>query len=233
MTSIPELGPELSQAQLDLCSQLPLKPDPVTLTGERVRLLPFDLERDVAALHAISNGQPIALGDRRYPAYDPEQLIWRFMYAGPFSDLDAFRDYMKAQADAADGLCLRVEGVATGQPVGVVNYMTNVPAHLKIELGSIWYSPIAQRTGANTEATLLMLEHAFALGYRRVEWKCNALNLRSRQAALRMGFQFEGIQEAHYIAKGRNRDTAWFRILDREWPVVQQQLQALLTTTTR
>ncbi|MDQ3780729.1 MAG: GNAT family N-acetyltransferase [Chloroflexota bacterium] len=233
MTTIPELGAELPQTQLDLRSQLPLKPDPVTLTGERVRLVPLDLERDAAPLYALSNGQPIAIGERHYPAYDPELLIWRFMYAGPFAGLDAFRDYMKAQVDAADGLCLRVEEVATGQPVGVVNYMTNVPAHLKIELGSIWYSPIAQRTGANTEATLQMLAHAFDLGYRRVEWKCNALNLRSRQAALRMGFQFEAIQEAHYIAKGRNRDTAWFRILDREWPEVRQQLQTLLTTTTR
>jgi RimJ/RimL family protein N-acetyltransferase len=106
--------------------------------------------------------------------------------------------------------------------------MTNFPQHLKVELGSIWYSPVAQRTSANTEATYLMLKHAFAIGYRRLEWKCNALNERSRKAALRMGFRFEGIQESHYIIKGRNRDTAWYRILDSEWPEVETHLESLL-----
>jgi RimJ/RimL family protein N-acetyltransferase len=110
----------------------------------------------------------------------------------------------------------------------MTNFMSNSPEHLKIELGGIWYSPIVQRTAANTEATYLMLNHAFGLGYRRVEWKCNALNERSRRAALRMGFQFEGIQESHMIMKGRNRDTAWFRILVHEWSAVEAHLRALL-----
>jgi len=104
----------------------------------------------------------------------------------------------------------------------------NFPNHLKVELGNIWYSPLVQRTKANLEATYLLLQHAFNLGYRRVEWKCDALNLRSRKAALRMGFKFEGIQESHFIIKGRNRDTAWFRILDSEWPEVEKLLLALL-----
>jgi RimJ/RimL family protein N-acetyltransferase len=104
----------------------------------------------------------------------------------------------------------------------------NFPEHLKIELGGIWYSPVAQGTGANTEAAYLMLGHAFGLGYRRVEWKCDALNERSRRAAERLGFTFEGIQDAHYIVKGRNRDTAWFRMLDGEWPRVRQRLRELL-----
>jgi RimJ/RimL family protein N-acetyltransferase len=118
--------------------------------------------------------------------------------------------------------------VESGHPVGVANYMNNVPAHLKVELGSIWYSPIVQRTHANTEATYLMLKHAFELGYRRLEWKCDSMNQRSRRAALRMGFTFEGIQEYHFIIKGRNRDTAWFRILDKEWTDVKQHLENLL-----
>ncbi len=84
--------------------------------------------------------------------------------------------------------------------------------------------------GANPEATFLLLEHAFGLGYRRLEWKCNALNERSRRSALRMGFAFEGIQQAHYIVKGRNRDTAWFRILDHEWPAVRAHLAGLLSS---
>ena len=106
--------------------------------------------------------------------------------------------------------------------------MNNLPAHLKIELGGIWYSPIAQKTAANTEVTYLMLKHCFKLGYRRVEWKCHSLNERSRKAALRMGFKFEGIQESHMIVKNCNRDTAWYRILDHEWPVVKQNLEDIL-----
>ena len=106
--------------------------------------------------------------------------------------------------------------------------MNNSPADLKVELGGIWYSPLVQRTAANTEATYLLLEHAFALGYRRVEWKCDTLNERSRRAALRMGFTFEGVQEYHYIVKGRNRDTAWFSILDHEWPALRANFETWL-----
>jgi RimJ/RimL family protein N-acetyltransferase len=107
--------------------------------------------------------------------------------------------------------------------------MSNFPEHLKIELGNIWYTPLVQGTGANHEATYLMLRHAFGLGYRRVEWKCDALNARSRHTAERMGFTFEGIQQAHFIVKDRNRDTAWFRILDHEWPAVEARLRAMMS----
>jgi RimJ/RimL family protein N-acetyltransferase len=207
---------------------LPLKPAAITLEGEYVTLLPYDEARHAAALYAMCNGQPITLGGRAVDAYDADALIWRWMAAGPFETLDAFRAYMQGQVNAANGLPYTVIDKATQQPIGVANYMNNDPAHLKIELGSIWYSPIAQRTPANTEATYLMLKHAFALGYRRVEWKCNALNERSRRAALRMGFTFEGIQEAHMIIKGRSRDTAWFRILDHEWEQVETGLRGLL-----
>ena len=138
------------------------------------------------------------------------------------------RASLASQAAAPDGTPLTVLDRPTGRPVGVVNLMSNDPANLKIELGGIWYSPIVQRTGANAEATWLMLRHAFGLGYRRVEWKCDSLNARSRRAALRMGFRFEGIQEQHRITKGRNRDTAWFRIVAEEWPTVDARLRALV-----
>lgn len=209
-------------------TRLPRKPDPVTLTGKRVRLAPLDLERDVAGLFQVSNGSAVTLGDRQCGAYDPELLIWRYMTGGPFADSAGLAEYLRAQVQAVDGLCLTAFDLPTGRPIGVANYMNTMPAHLKVELGSIWYSPIAQRSLANTEATFLMLEHAFALGYRRVEWKCDALNARSRRAALRIGFQFEGIQEQHFIIKGRNRDTAWFRILDHEWPRVGARLRETL-----
>ncbi len=118
--------------------------------------------------------------------------------------------------------------IASGRAVGFTAYTSNMPEHLKIELGHIWYSPVVQRTNANLESTYLMLRHAFGLGYRRVEWKCDALNERSRRSALRMGFRFEGVQEAHFVIKGRNRDTAWFRMLAPEWPGVQARLEAML-----
>lgn len=227
MTKHP-LPPPLPDDMLARRKTLPLKPASVTLTGLKVRLEPLDLDRDLAPLFAVSNGQPIILGDRSIDAYDPDEQIWRFMLAGPFPTSLDMAAYFRTQLDAPNALPFTVFDQATGQQIGVANYMSNVPEHLKIELGSIWYSPVAQRTGANTEATYLMLRHAFDLGYRRLEWKCNVLNEPSRQSALKMGFRFEGIQEAHFIMKNRNRDTAWFRILDHEWPDVKAQLEQRL-----
>jgi RimJ/RimL family protein N-acetyltransferase len=209
--------------------RLPLKPEPVTLTGAGVQLRPLDLTRDVSTLYAFSNGQPARLGKREIETYDAEALIWRFMGGGPFADENGLAAWLRTQIEAPNVLCLAVVDRASNRPIGAATFMSNEPAHLKIELGSIWYSPLAQRTGANTEATYLMLRHAFELGYRRVEWKCDARNERSRRAALRMGFKFEGIQEAHYIVKGRNRDTAWFRMLEPEWPAARLHLERLLT----
>ncbi len=224
------LGAPLPADVLARRGQLLRKPAPVTLTGSLVRLAPLDLDRDVAALHTITNGQPAALGSRSVAVYDADSLVWRYLFAGPFAQAADLATWLRELVEASNGLCLCVFDLATGRPVGVTNFMNNVPEHLKVELGGIWYSPLAQRTGANTEATYLMLRHAFGLGYRRVEWKCDALNARSRHAALRMGFRFEGIQDAHYIIKGRNRDTAWFRILDHEWPAVRVHLETLLST---
>jgi RimJ/RimL family protein N-acetyltransferase len=224
-----ELEPPLPPEVLARRDQLPRKPTGLTLTGQRIHLEPLDLDRDVAALHRISNGEAITVGNRSHPAYDADAVIWRFMADGPFASVEALRAHLQAQVEAPNGLPFTVFDRTTAHPIGVINYMNNDPAALKIELGSIWYSPIAQRTGANTEATYLLLRHAFALGYRRLEWKCNARNERSRQSALRMGFQFEGVQDQHMIIKGRSRDTAWFRILAHEWPSVQTHLEALLS----
>jgi RimJ/RimL family protein N-acetyltransferase len=113
--------------------------------------------------------------------------------------------------------------------VGVVSFMNIDPPMRRLELGNIWYVPAAQRTRANTEAAFLMLREAFdALGYRRVEWKCDALNRRSREAALRLGFAFEGVFHQHMIVKGRNRDTAWYAMLDRDWPRVRANMNRWL-----
>ncbi len=226
--SIPPLPLNLPEEVLARRTDLPLKPAPVTLTGQTVRLEPLVIERDVLALFEVSHGRAITLGQRSVGPYDAEALIWRYMSGGPYPSAQAMAAGLRAQVEAVNGLCLTVVDQMSGQPVGVTNLMSNSPEHLKIELGGIWYSPIVQRTPANTEATYLMLTHCFNLGYRRVEWKCHSANARSRQAALRLGFKFEGIQESHMIIKERSRDTAWFRLLDTEWPAVKQRLEALL-----
>jgi RimJ/RimL family protein N-acetyltransferase len=227
MTHFP-LGGALSEAQLRLASTLPAKPSPVVLEGRYVRLTPFDRARDCEALHAISNGSPVSIGERSVDAYDADELIWRYLFKGPFETAQALGEFLADIAATANFRAFSVFDFATGQAVGFAAYTNNAPEHLKIELGHIWYSPVVQRTNANLEATYLMLRHAFELGYRRVEWKCDALNERSRRSALRMGFTFEGIQEAHFIIKGRNRDTAWFRMVHGEWPAVRRQLEGML-----
>ena len=206
---------------------LPLKPAAATLTGRFVRLEPLEA-RHAAALYACSNGSAIEIAGAALPAYDADALVWRYLFDGPFAGFAAFEQYIAASMAGSDRLALCVIEQASGAPVGIVNLMSNVPAFLRIELGGIWYSPIVQRTQANLESTYLMLSHCFALGYRRVEWKCDSRNERSRRAALRMGFTFEGVQAYHMIVKGQSRDTAWFRMLDHEWPAVRERLELML-----
>lgn len=227
MTDFP-VNPPLPNDVLAKRNTLPLKPDAVVLTGNRIRLQPLELEKDVSPLFARSNGQPASIGDYAIDAYDPDMFVWRYLSDGPFADESALYDWLKIQVDAPDRLALAVYDIASNSPVGATNLMSNSPASLSIELGNIWYSPLVQKRGVNTESTYLMLKHVFELGYRRVIWKCDALNHRSRQSALRFGFQFEGIHDYHMIIKGRNRDTAWFRILDKEWDSVREALAARL-----
>jgi RimJ/RimL family protein N-acetyltransferase len=220
-------APRLAPAVLARRAALPARPAPVTLIGRRVRLAPLDLDRDLEALHAASDGRADRLGDRSIEPYDPDAAIWRFMSGGPFPDATALAAWLARQIAAPTTLAMCVRDAASDRPIGVATFMA-ASEHLKIELGNIWYGPVAQGTAANREATGLMLAHAFALGYRRVEWKCDALNLRSRRAAERIGFRFEGIQAHHMIVKERSRDTAWFRILADEWPVIRARLEAAL-----
>lgn len=214
---------------LERRTQLPEKPSPVILSGKYIRLEPLVVERDAQRLFEMSNGSALELGDRSMNSYNADELVWRYMFDGPFNNVEELAGSLQSQVNASNGCCMCVFDVSSGTQIGIANFMNNIPSHLKIELGGIWYSPIVQKSPANTEAIYLMLKHCFELGYRRVEWKCHSLNERSRQVAIRMGFKFEGIQENHMIAKNCNRDTAWFRILDNEWPKVKQNLEQLLT----
>ncbi|MCS6826430.1 MAG: GNAT family N-acetyltransferase [Caldilinea sp.] len=217
----------LPEEMLARRNSLPLKPAAVTLVGRFVRLEPLSRSH-APTLYRHSNGSSIELAGRSFPAYDPDELIWRYLFVGPFADLASFERYIDELICGADRLALCVIDQASDQPVGVVNLMSNAPMHLRIELGGIWFSPVVQRTQANLESAHLMLSHCFALGYRRVEWKCDSRNERSQRAALRIGFTFEGIQEHHMIVKGQSRDTAWFRMLEHEWPTAKARLEAML-----
>lgn len=147
---------------------------------------------------------------------------------GPFPDAAAMHAWLDDCAASSDP-AFRAVVDARGVPCGMVSYLNIVPEHRRLELGHIWYMPRMQRTRANTEAMYLMLCESFErLGCRRVEWKCNALNTRSRNAALRLGLRFEGIFRHHMIIKGHNRDTAWFALVDSDWPAVKANMERWL-----
>ena len=220
------VGPRLTEQQLLNARTLPVKPGPVELIGRRVRLTPTDPPRDAPPLHAVSNGSPVTLGSRSIEAYDAASLVWRYLRYGPFADVAEFEQYLGTMCSPADQRSLTLVARETEHPVGIITLMANQPAHLKLEIGNIWVAPVMQGSGIILEACSLLIGYCFNLGYRRIEWKCDALNARSRRTALKLGFTFEGIQEYHYIVKGRNRDTAWFRILDHEWPSIRARLAA-------
>jgi len=215
MDEIPELGPALDPDILARRRTLPYKPDGVVLTGDTVQLRPY-APTDGDELHAISNGEPIMRLGRSASTYDAEELIWRFMPAGPFATSSHLAQYHDYLASLEDSLVFTVVDIASGELVGSTSYLANEPLHLKIEIGNVWYTAAIQGSGINAEATMLLVDHAFGLGYQRVEWKCHAANHRSRRAAEKVGFKFEGIQDAHYIHKRRRRDTAWYRLLASE-----------------
>lgn len=227
-TSFP-VGPEVNPDQLARIPSLPLKPASVELVGPRVRLIPTEAARDATGLFAMSNGEPIQLGGRSIGAYDTATLVWRYLRYGPFTNAAECEAYLADMASAKDILTMTLIENESNQPIGTLSFMSNVPSFLKIEIGHIWISPVMQGSGVIYEAAYLMLRHCFDLGYRRLEWKCDSLNERSRRTALSIGFLFEGIQEYHMIAHGRNRDTAWYRILDHEWPQVRTNLEKRLS----
>jgi RimJ/RimL family protein N-acetyltransferase len=184
-------------------------------TGQYVELHPVEPEADVTELYKNSHD---------------DDRIWTYMGYGPFQEPGAMLAWLTTCQASTDPLFLTVTAKDLGERVGVVSFLNIVPSMRTVELGHIWYSPLVQRTRVNTEVIYLMLVEAFdVLNYRRVEWKCDSLNARSRTAALRLGFSFEGIFKQHMIIKGRNRDTAWFALLDRDWPVVKRNMETWLS----
>ena len=223
-----EVGAQLPDELLERAKRLPIKPAPVELSGPHVRLVPLDPERDAPALYAMSNGRPVHLGHHSIGAYDAELLIWRYLRYGPFADVAGCAAYLVDLCSGPDIRPMTVIEQASDQPIGTISLMANSPINLKIELGHIWISPVMQGSGLIYEACYLLLRHCFELGYRRLEWKCDAFNERSRRTALNLGYRYEGTQEQHMIVRGRNRDTAWFRMLDHEWAHVREHLEQRL-----
>ncbi len=202
----PEGGaPEAGPPQTGLSERMPLGWEPpAALDGSHTRLERLGPEH-VEALHAAN------------PA---EAEHWRWMAYGPFPDPAVYALWATGAAASDDPAYYAIRG--PGGWAGVASFMRIDRAHGVIEIGNIALSPTLQRTVAATEAIHLMLDHAFAAGFRRVEWKCNARNAPSRRAAARYGFTFEGVFRQHMIVKGENRDTAWFSMLDGEWPRLRQ-----------
>lgn len=192
------------------------RPQRIEHEGRFARLEPLDPARHGDDLWALA-------GD---PAADS---TWEYLGYGPWQDRKQYDAALVSWAARDDPLFLAIRDRATDRAVGVGTLMRITPEARSIEVGHLWFSPAMQRTPIATEAIFLMLKHAFDdLGYRRMEWKCNALNAPSRRAARRFGFTFEGIFYQHMFSKGRNRDTAWYSILDGEWPAIRSAFEAWL-----
>jgi RimJ/RimL family protein N-acetyltransferase len=179
------------------------------MEGRFCCVAPLNPELHAASLHSANKA-------------DAGGGMWTYLPYGPFDTLDSYRAWIEQKCQGDDPLFYAILDRAAGRAMGVASYLRVSPDSGSIEVGHINYSPELQRTPAATEAMYLMMRRAFRLGYRRYEWKCDALNAPSRAAAQRLGFSFEGIFRQATVVKGRNRDTAWYSVLDAEWPALNR-----------
>jgi RimJ/RimL family protein N-acetyltransferase len=194
------------------------RPERVVLEGRFVDLEPLDAARHGESLWEATQGAG-------------RDNLWTYLFDGPFASIEALRDNLARKSASADPLFWAIVDRTSRQALGHAGLMRIEPAHRVIEVGNILYAPALQRRPGATEAMALLARHIFDdLGYRRYEWKCNALNAPSRAAALRLGFSFEGSFRQHMIVKGRNRDTAWFAMLDADWPRMREAFALWLDT---
>jgi RimJ/RimL family protein N-acetyltransferase len=202
------IGPELPGWQ-------PPRPPRAILDGRFCRIEPLDVERHARQLCDANS-------------LDPEGRMWTYLFSEPFTSFEEYRTWLEPRPASEDPLFFAFIDQGRGQAVGLGSYLRIEPAQGSVEVGHLQYSPLMQRSPVATEAMYLMMRQAFELGYRRYEWKCDALNAASRRAAERLGFTFEGILRQAIVCKGRNRDTAWYSIIDREWPVIDAAFRAWL-----
>jgi len=193
----------------------PVRPPAEPMIGRYCRLERLDADRD---------------GQSLFDAYalDSEGRNWTYLPQGPFESYGEFHIWLSDMAKLDDPFFFTIIDSESQTSVGIASYLRITPPAGSIEVGHIHYSPLLQRTPAATEAMYLMMEQAFALGYRRYEWKCDALNAPSRMAAQRLGLSYEGIFRQATVYKQRNRDTAWYATIDREWPDLKQAFEQWL-----
>lgn len=183
----------------------PARPQHAVLQGHYCRVEPLSAMRHAADLHTANS-------------LDRDGRMWTYLFSGPFATLEEYTTWLEARENSTDPLFFAVIDAASGNATGIASYLRIDTTHGVMEVGHLAFSPLLQRTRAATEAMYLMMKQAFELGYRRYEWKCDALNAPSRRAAVRLGFTFEGIFRQAAVYKGRSRDTAWYSVLDSEWP---------------
>lgn len=184
------------------------------------------LQGQYAVLEPLSAEKHAAL---LFRAYDGHDALWDYMPYGPFPSAAQYHRWVRDTVANKDHLFYAIKNLETGQYGGVASYLRISPEAGSIEVGNINYSPELQRTRAATEAMALMMGWAFDAGYRRYEWKCNALNAPSRVAAQRLGFSYEGVFRQALVVRGRNRDTAWFAAIDSEWPALSEAFRVWLS----
>lgn len=197
------LGQPVGERVVGWCP--PPAPTREVMAGRFCRLEPVDPERHAAAIHAAN-------------ALDEAGTMWTYLPYGPFASAEAYRAWMEAACLGDDPLFWAIVDGVSGAPTGLAAFLRVDRPNGVIEVGHLAYAPPLRRTAAATEAMYLMMGRAFDLGYRRYEWKCDALNRASRAAAERLGFSYEGTFRQAVVRKGHNRDTAWYSIIDREWP---------------
>jgi RimJ/RimL family protein N-acetyltransferase len=204
------LGEQLDWTAVETPARAPLQ-------GSYVLLRPVDARTDAEPLYSVSHP----------PDGDP--AIWTYLPNGPYPSAEHLRQMLAWAETSKDPLYFTLVRLPDERPLGLASYLRITPEFGVIEIGHIWFGGPLQRTIAATEAIYLLARHAFDdLGYRRLEWKCNALNAASRRAAERFGFTFEGVFRKHQVVKGRNRDTAWYAITDDEWPAIRAGFQSWL-----
>jgi RimJ/RimL family protein N-acetyltransferase len=187
----------------------PPRPPRTAMEGRYCRLEPVDPEIHAEVLFAEF-------------ALDSEGRNWTYLPYGPFGNPDAYRTWMKETCLGDDALFFAIVDRQSGKALGVASYLRIAPESGSIEVGHVLFTERLKRSAAATEAMYLMMENVFALGYRRYEWKCDALNAASRAAAQRLGFSYEGVFRQATVYKGRNRDTAWYAVTDEDWPRLRE-----------
>ncbi len=197
-----------------------LVPSRIPLVGNFVTLEPQNAEQHGEELYHAGHSTEEAL------------RIWDYLTYGPWDNVESYKNTLKAQSSSFDPIFFTIRSKITGKACGQASFLDINAQNGVIEIGHIWFGTELQKTPGGTEALFLMLQYAMdELGYRRMQWRCNALNQRSRHAAQRLGFRFEGIFYNHLIFKGKNRDTAWYSILDDEWPEVKIIMSTWLSSS--